>query len=153
MARTAKKSAKKSASRKVAKRGTARKVAKRATAKRASANRAAPRKAAAPSTPIDTAYKKTQIVAHIAEVTELTKRQVAEVFDELSNLIHRHLRKRGAGEFTVPGLMKCMVKRKPATKARKGVNPFTGEPTTFKAKPARNIVKVRPLKRLKEMAE
>ena len=67
--------------------------------------------------------------------------------------MQRHLRKGAAGEFTIPGLMKCVVKRKPATKARKGINPFTGEEIMFKAKPARNVVKVRPLKKLKEMAE
>ena len=53
----------------------------------------------------------------------------------------------------VPGLIKVQVKQKPATKARKGINPFTGEETTFKAKPARRVVKVTPLKKLKEMAE
>ena len=63
------------------------------------------------------------------------------------------MKKGAAGEFTVPGLMKLMVKSKPATKARKGVNPFTGEEMMFKAKPARRTVKVRPLKKLKEMAE
>ena len=63
------------------------------------------------------------------------------------------MKKGAAGEFTVPGLMKLQVKSKPATKARKGVNPFTGEEMMFKAKPARRTVKVRPLKKLKEMAE
>ena len=53
--------------------------------------------------------------------------------------------------FNVPGLMKIKVVRKPATKARKGINPFTGEETMFKAKPARNVVKVTPLKALKDM--
>ena len=62
-----------------------------------------------------------------------------------------HLKKGAPGEFTVPGLMKCKVIRKPATKARKGINPFTGEEVMFKAKPARNVIKVRPLKALKEM--
>ena len=57
----------------------------------------------------------------------------------------------GAGTFTVPGLMKVKVIRKPATKEREGINPFTKEPTIFKAKPARNVVKVAPLKALKEM--
>ena len=92
-------------------------------------------------------------MTHIADTTELSKKQVAAVFEEMANLMHRHLRKGGAGEFTVPGLMKCVVKRKPATKSRRGINPFTGEMITFKAKPARNIVKVRTLKRLKEMVK
>ena len=63
-----------------------------------------------------------------------------------------HLKKRGAGQFTLPGLMKIVTQKKPATKARKGINPFTGEETTFAAKPARTMVKVRPLKKLKDMA-
>lgn len=98
-------------------------------------------------------FNKSQILTHLADKTELSKKQVSELFDALGNLMHRHLKKGAAGEFTIPGLMKCKVKRKPATKARKGINPFTGEPTTFKAKPARNVVKVRPLKKLKEMVE
>ncbi|WP_267256407.1 HU family DNA-binding protein [Coxiella endosymbiont of Ornithodoros maritimus] len=96
---------------------------------------------------------KSQILAHLAESTELTKKQVTMIFEALSDLTHAHLKKGGAGEFVVPGLCKCSVKRKPATKARKGINPFTGEPMTFKAKPAKNVVKIRPLKRLKEMVE
>ena len=66
--------------------------------------------------------------------------------------MHRHLKPGGAGQFTLPGLAKVTTKHKKATKARKGINPFTGEETTFKAKPACNVVKVRPLKKLKEMA-
>ncbi len=97
------------------------------------------------------AMNKSQIMTYIAEHADVSKKQVSSVFDELSHLVECHLKKGGAGEFTLPGLMKCKVVRKPATKARKGVNPFTGEPTTFKAKPARNVVKVRPLKKLKEM--
>jgi nucleoid DNA-binding protein len=69
----------------------------------------------------------------------------------MGQLIAADLKKGGAGVFNVPGLMKVTVVRKPATPARKGTNPFTGEPTVFKAKPARNVVKVRPLKALKEM--
>lgn len=94
---------------------------------------------------------KTAIMTQIAENTELTKKQVSAVFDELSDLIEGHIKKRGAGQFSLPGLMKVQVTRKPATKARKGINPFTGEETVFKAKPARNVVKIRPLKKLKDM--
>lgn len=96
---------------------------------------------------------KVQIVAYLAESIKLTKREIAMVFEALANLTHAHLKKGGVGEFVIPGLCKCTVRRKSATKARKGVNPFTGEPMTFKAKPARNVVKIRPLKRLKEMVE
>jgi nucleoid DNA-binding protein len=94
---------------------------------------------------------KSEIYSQVSESTGLTKKQVGEVFDSLSGLMKRNLGKRGPGVFTVPGLMKVKVVRKPATKARKGVNPFTGEATTFKAKPARNVVKVQPLKGLKDM--
>jgi nucleoid DNA-binding protein len=65
--------------------------------------------------------------------------------------IESHVKKGAAGQFTFPGLLKIEVRHKPATKAHKGVNPFTGEETMFKAKPARNVVKIRPLKRLKDM--
>ena len=102
---------------------------------------------------IKVAFKKPQLMTEIAETTELSKKEVALVFETLANIIHGHMRKGGAGEFTIPGLLKCKIKRKPATKARKGVNPFNGEEMTFKAKPARNSVTIRPLKKLKEMAE
>jgi len=97
------------------------------------------------------AATKSQIIADIADKTELTKKDVNAVFSELANLIKRDLKKNGPGAFTVPGLMKIKVVHKPATKARKGINPFTGEETTFKAKPARNVVKVLALKALKDM--
>jgi nucleoid DNA-binding protein len=94
---------------------------------------------------------KTEIVSGIASATGLTKKQVSAVFEAMTDQIKKSLGRRGPGAYTVPGLMKLMVVRKPATKARKGVNPFTGEETMFKAKPARNVVKVRPLKSLKDM--
>ena len=74
------------------------------------------------------------------------------MFDALGNLMERHLKPHSAGQFSLPGLMKVEVKKKPATKARKGINPFTGEETVFKAKPARRVIKIRPLKKLKDMA-
>ena len=94
---------------------------------------------------------KSEIYTYISEETELTRKQVAAVFDTLSDLIDKNLKPRGPGFFTVPGLMKIKVIKKPATKARKGINPFTGEETIFKAKPARKVVKVLPLKALKDM--
>ena len=95
---------------------------------------------------------KTEIIGNIAETTELSKREVAAVFDALAVQIRKAIGKRGGpGQFTVPGLCKITVQRKPATKERKGVNPFTGEPTVFAAKPARNVIKIRPLKALKDM--
>ncbi len=95
---------------------------------------------------------KSAMLEEIAGSTGLTRKQVSSVLDELSGLIERHIKKGAAGQFALPGLMKIEVKRKPATKARKGINPFTGEETTFKAKPARNVVKIRPLKKMKDMA-
>ena len=97
------------------------------------------------------ARTKTEIFGEIAEANDMTRRQVTEVFDSMADLIKKDLGRRGPGLFTVPGLMKIKVVRKKATKARKGVNPFTGEECIFKAKPARNVVKVLALKRLKEM--
>ena len=94
---------------------------------------------------------KTEIMNSIAEQTKLSKKDVAAVFDALSSDIAQALGKKGAGSFSIPGLCKILIQRKPATKARKGINPFTGEETMFKAKPARNVVKIRPLKNLKDM--
>ncbi len=105
------------------------------------------------TTPVSSSFTKSQIFSHIAEVTGLSRKDVADVFAVLNNLAMRHLHKKGVGEFTLPGMAKCVVKHKPATKARKGINPFTGEEMMFKAKPARNAVKIRPLKKLKEMVE
>jgi nucleoid DNA-binding protein len=94
---------------------------------------------------------KSEIVAGIAEATGLAKKDVGAVFEAMSVQVKKSLGKRGPGAYTVPGMMKLTVVRKPATKARKGINPFTGEETMFKAKPARNVVKIRPLKNLKDM--
>ncbi len=143
----------KTAARKTAKKATARKTtAKKATARKTTAKKAAVKKTVKISS-IKQPFNKSQVLNYLSEATELSKKEVTNIFEALGDLMHHHLKKAGPGEFTVPGLMKCQVKRKPATKARKGINPFTGEPTTFKAKPARNVVKVRPLKKLKEMAE
>jgi nucleoid DNA-binding protein len=95
---------------------------------------------------------KSETLNFIAEETDLTRRDVSAVFDALGKLMKRELKGRGRpGFYTVPGLMKVKVVKKPATRARKGTNPFTGEEMMFKAKPARNVVKILPLKGLKEM--
>ncbi|MCP3961953.1 MAG: DNA-binding protein [bacterium] len=98
-------------------------------------------------------YTKAKLIAAISEDTGLTRKEVASVFESLGDYMHRHLKKRSAGTFTLPGLAKFSVSSKKATKARKGINPFTGEETTFAAKPARRVVKIRALKGVKEMAE
>jgi len=108
-----------------------------------------PRKLTAISEP----YTKSQLQAALAESTGLAKKDVAAVLDELTVLVSRHLKKRnGAGTFTLPGLLKIKTMKKPATKARKMISPFTKEEITVKAKPATTVVKVQPLKALKVMA-
>ena len=116
---------------------------KRATKKKATAKK----KVAAVKKP----PTKSAIMASIAETTELSRKEVVSVFDALEGLIQDNLKPRGPGSFSVPGLMKIRVIKKPATKARKGINPFTKEEMMFKAKPARKVVKVLPLKNLKDM--
>jgi nucleoid DNA-binding protein len=131
------------------------KKAPRKAAKKAPARRKAARKKAAPAKPapaIREKLTKSQIVASLADSTGLTKKQIGAVMDDYHTLIERSIKKRSVGEFTVPGIMKITTVKKPARKARKGINPFTGEATTFKAKPASIAVKIRPLKKLKEFA-
>ena len=94
---------------------------------------------------------KSEIMTSLSEAADLPKQQVAKLFSELSHLIKKNLNDEGPGVFSVPGLMKIKVVRKPATEARKGINPFTKEETIFQAKPARNVVKILPLKGLKDM--
>lgn len=131
--------------------------AKKAAAKKVASKAAPAKKAAAPAKKAAPLIKdkltKTQIVASIAESTSLSKKQVSDVLGELESLMERSLKKRAVGEFTLPGLMKITTVKKPARKARKGINPFTGEETTFAAKPASVAVKVRPLKKMKDFAD
>jgi len=94
---------------------------------------------------------KSDVFATIAQHADLHRRDVAAVFHALGALIKADLSKLGAGVFKIPGMMRIAVTRKPATKARMGVNPFTKEEVMFKAKPARNVVRVRPLRGLKDM--
>jgi nucleoid DNA-binding protein len=96
-----------------------------------------------------TQLSKSQVIEKIATTTELSKRDVKNVLDSLVDVGHKELKK--AGVFLVPGFAKFVVVKKPATKARKGTNPFTGEEMMFKAKPASKTVRVRALKNLKEM--
>jgi nucleoid DNA-binding protein len=99
------------------------------------------------------AATKSEILANIAESTQLSRKQVSSVFEALAEQIKFAVGKKGPGLFAVPGLMKITVINKPATKARKGINPFTKEEVMFKAKPARKVIKVRPLKSLHDMAK
>lgn len=145
----------------VAKKAVAKKapVAKKAAAKKAVAKKApvakkaAAKKKASPAVAggVKKPPTKSEILTSIAETTELSRKQVISVFDALNEMIQENLKPRGPGTFSVPGLMKIRVNKRPATRARKGINPFTGEETMFKAKPARKVVKVTPLKNLKDM--
>ncbi|MEI6675120.1 MAG: HU family DNA-binding protein [Verrucomicrobiota bacterium] len=100
---------------------------------------------------IKSKYSKTQILDAIAAGTALSRKQVSAVLDSLGDVIEAHVKKNAVGEFVLPGLLKISTVRKPATKARKGINPFTKEEVMFKAKAASTVVKVRPLKGLKDM--
>ena len=94
---------------------------------------------------------KGEILTNAAEKTGLSRKQVSAVLEALTGQIKSAVGKKGPGVFAVPGLMKIVVVNKPAVKARTGINPFTKQEQVFKAKPARRVVKVRPLKSLKEM--
>ena len=93
---------------------------------------------------------KSELIEKLAEMSaeNVSKRDVKGVVEALAALGHKELKRTGA--FLVPGLAKLVVIKKPATKARKGINPFTKEPTIFKAKPARKIIKARPVKAAKD---
>ena len=121
------------------------------------AKKAAPKAAAAKAAPAPAAKPapkpatKTEIYSAIATKTNLAKKDVASVFEAMSELIGKEIGKKGPGLFVIPGLLKIKVVHKPATKARPGFNPATKEQITIKAKPARKVVKVLPLKALKDL--
>ena len=146
---TRKKATRKKATTKAAARKPTKKAAKKKTARKKTAP-----KAAAPAIKIkaaDSARTKSQFIMSICDATELSKKEVASVFEATSAILKADLSKKGPGVVNVAGMMKILVQRKPATKARKGTNPFTGEEMMFKAKPARNVVKIRPMKAIKEL--
>jgi nucleoid DNA-binding protein len=100
---------------------------------------------------VKTPMSKSELFNTLAEMSELKATQVKKLYANLQDIIASHFGKNGPQQFVLPGLAKIAVKHKPATKARKGTNPFTGEETQFKAKPARNVIKIKPLKSLKAM--
>jgi nucleoid DNA-binding protein len=91
---------------------------------------------------------KTEFIEAIASESGLEKKQVNAMLDAMNNVVYRELK--ADHEVTIPGLLKLSSVKKPAVPAREGINPFTKEPTTFKAKPARTVIKPRPLKALKD---
>lgn len=101
---------------------------------------------------VDNPFNKSQLLTTLAERTELSKKYASSMLEELFHIMGVHLKKGGPEKFVFPGAFKIVVRKMPARKARTGVNPFTGQPTTFKAKPASRRVKIIPLKALKEMA-
>jgi nucleoid DNA-binding protein len=123
-------------------------------AKKAAPKAAEPKAAPAPAPVEKPAAKpatKADVFSTLSEKTGLNKKEIANVFSAINELIAKELGKKGPGLFVIPGLLKLKVVRKPATKAKQGVNPFTKEPMTIKAKPARNVVKAVPLKSLKDL--
>lgn len=135
---------------------TTKKITKRPAKKTAARRAPAPKAVAAAPKAVkivpakDKPRTKSEILTIISDHVGISKKEASQVFDVMGEMIQADLKKGACGAFNVPGMMKVMVQRKPATKARKGRNPFTGEDTIFKAKPARNVVKVRPLKGLKD---
>lgn len=96
---------------------------------------------------------KSQVVSELSELTELDKKSINRIFDGLSELIKKQLGPRGPGEFVIPGLIKLRAVKKPATKDRPGINPFTKQPITIKGKPASKKVRATPLKALKDLIQ
>jgi len=122
-----------------------------AAAKKAPAKKPAAASAARSAPAITAKMTKTAILNELAERTQLSRKQVGSVIDELELLVERHIKKRGVGEFTLPGLLKIRAVKRPATKKRVGRNPATGQEIMIAAKPATIRVRVAALKRLKEM--
>ena len=113
-----------------------------------------PARKAAPKAPqsIRSVLTKSALVAHLADAAKVAAKDVRALLAALEETIHASISKKGPRTFVLPGLLKITVTNVPAKKARKGINPFTGEPATFKAKPATVKVKVRPMKKLKDAA-
>ena len=125
-------------------------MAKKKAAKKKSASKAAAKPAA--SKPIKEALTKSGLVAHLSDTSGVAARDVRAVMSALEGAVAGSVSKKGAGTFTLPGLLKITVVNVPAKPKRRGINPFTKEEQTFAAKPASVKVKVRPLKKRKDAA-
>lgn len=99
----------------------------------------------------DKRMTKTQFVATLAEKSGLDKKQTASALDAMNAIVAQQLGKSGPGEVLIPGLLSMNIIKKPATPQHEGVNPFTKEPMTYKAKPARRVIKMKALKSLKDV--
>jgi hypothetical protein len=138
---------------------TAKKIPMKAAAKKAAvkttktaAPAAAKKAAAGPMKPIKTAFGKTGLIAHLAEVAAVEAKTVKAVMASLEATILASVHKKGLGSFTLPGLLKVNVVNVPAKKKRTGIDPFTKVERTFAAKPASVKIKTRALKKLKDAA-
>ena len=96
---------------------------------------------------------KAQVVAELAETAQIDKKAVNAVLSGLADIVNRELGAKGPGEFVVPGLVKLKTVKKPATKDRQGINPFTKQPMTIKGKPASKKVRATAVKALKDMVQ
>ena len=125
-----------------------------ATKKTAAKKKAAPKAAAKPAAPkpIKEVLSKSALVAHLAETTGVVAKDIRSILGALEGAVHASINKKGAGAFTLPGLLKITAVSVPAKPKRKGINPFTKEEQWVAAKPATVKVKVRPLKKLKDAA-
>jgi nucleoid DNA-binding protein len=130
-------------------------VKKSAKSKRKSGNgKSAASKTSAKKMPvIKDPMTKSGMIKTITDVTDVSKKDVVAVLECLTQVIEAHVKSRGPGKFVMPGMMKISVVKKPARSARKGINPFTGEEIMIKARPAYKTVKIKALKKLKEMVD
>lgn len=135
-----------------AKKTTTPKAAKKAAPAKKSTPASAPAKSAAPMKPIKTAFNKSSLVAHLAEVSAVDAKSVKAVIASLEATIFASVSKKGLGSFTLPGLLKVNVVNVPAKKKRTGIDPFTKQERVFAAKPATVKIKTRALKKLKDAA-
>lgn len=142
------------AKKKAAKKAPAKKAAPKA--KKAPAKKAAKKVAAAKPSPVkltsvSSPMAKSAMLQHIANNVGIARKQVAAVMEELSSVVAAHVNKKSKGQFVLPGLFKITVVRKPAQKGGKKVI-MMGKEVITKPKPARNVVRIRPLKKLKDFA-
>jgi nucleoid DNA-binding protein len=126
---------------------------RKVTAKKASKRTVSKRSTSGPVSVGRKPFSKSQFVGTICEHTGVARKDVVAVLETIGCIIHGHVQKSGPEIFSWPGMFKIQVVKKPATKARQGINPFTGETMLFKAKPASRRIKIRALKQLKEMAK
>ena len=123
-----------------------------AKAKKSPKKSAAKSAAKSATKPVKSVLSKSALVHHLAGTSGAAAKDVRAVIAALEDTIRASISKKGPRTFVLPGILKITAVAVPAKKARKGINPFTGEETTFKAKPATVKVKVRPMKKLKDAA-